>query len=625
MFPQLYRYLFATLCSLFVSPATHAAAVHPVTIHPISFTEAWVTISDRIEVKLRLFTDDIIRYDQNSEPLPEALSADEFNQILDRQTPELLRRVQLYVGGKRLTGSVTSVPDPWTSSDVIDVAGSANVKHTWRVEFQIPDRPVQSLTIRHSLSPPGIEQPGELRLHSRHKTWKQRIDAVIPPDLSYTVVYREAGNSIDATATANETTSRIIVSPFAITHEVTLPLTNVLAAFPAISSAQQNPASVGSQPVGTELIQPAESEVLTISQQQQLGQQLSEWIQQNTTVATEGKSNTKRMSTVQFFESGIIPEQPVPDSRPSPVLVPGTLVGLRQTYARSGTQDSGSLILKSAFPGISEIRCETIANNAANTSLQRIDGISPDSNSPSRNSPEGQTLHQWSTPPDAPQPTVGNDPTAATVSQNLILQRTTPGGLAAWLLVILGLGLTLSMIPLQKWSRTLSNRKRVSTAITVIGVAMIFAGFTRMPTTTYQSQTTTINQWMSAALEAIYQSLQAPTERQTVERLSHWLSDDMVESTYLTMCQQMAAEPEQATWTGIRAVHLHSAKAAEVDHPDALTVSCGWEVRGMAYHWGHAHQVTRRYSGVFELAETAADWKIRELTQLEADSSTTAP
>lgn len=633
MFSQLHRYRFATLFCLLVglaagtahSAAPLSTAAHTIPMHPLSFTEAWITISDRIEVKLGLFTDDIIRYDRDSDPLPDALSADEFNRILDRQTPELLRRMQLYVGGKRLTGTVTSAPDPWTSSDVIDVVGSANLKHTWSFEFQIPNSPVRSLTIRHSLSPPGIEQPGELRLHSRHKPWKQRIDAVIPPDLPYTVVYREAGNSTAATATANETTSRVIVSPFAITHEVTLPLTSVLSAFPDFEA--------GNEPNGHR-IHTAEPDTLTVSQQTQLAQQLDHWIQQNTTVATNGQSIAKRMVSVQFFESGIIPEQPVPDANPAPLLLPGTLIGLRQTYARSSTQNSGSLILKSAFPGVAEIRCETIANNTANTSLQLIEGIASDSISPSDHpfggtaagdiATGGQTLHQWSTSPGETDTAVGNH-LHATVSQDLISRIKPSGGLAAWSLVLLGLGLSLLAIPLKKWGRSSNVSMPVFNAAIAIGLVLILVGIARLPAVTYESRPSQIDQWMSAALETIYQSPQAPSEQQTVERLSHWLSDNMVESTYLTVCQQMAAEPEQATWTGIQTVQLHAATAAEVDRPDCLTVSCGWEVRGMAYHWGHAHQVTRRYSGVFDLAETGDEWKIRELTQLTADSSTTVP
>ncbi|MEP3479368.1 MAG: hypothetical protein ABJZ55_08985 [Fuerstiella sp.] len=566
-------------------------------MHPLSFTEAWVTISDRIEVKLGLFTDDIIRYDRGSEPLPERLSADEFQRILDRQTPELLRRIQLYAGGQRLIGEVTSVPDSWASGDVIDIVGSANVKHSWSFAFQYSGSPLRSLTIRHSFSPPGIQQPGELRLHSRHKAWKQRIDAVIPPELAYTVAYRKEGNSTAATATANETTSRMIVSPFAMTHEVTLPLATVLAAFPNVSEA-------------TETNKKDQQDILSVSHQQQLGEQLNHWIQENTIVETNGKPMTTRMVAVQFFESGIIPEQPVPDSVSSPVSVPGTLIGIRQTYARSGTSHAGSLKLKAEFPGTSEIRCETIANNAASTSLQTIEGSSN----------AGQTLHKWSTSIDESKTQI-NAQSSTDISQELTTRTTPPGRPFALTLIACGSVLAACAFAFRKFSDWLQDRQSAFQWIVAIGLILVALGITRLPATINQQEPAQIHGWMSAALKTIYQTLQASSEAQTVQNLSTWLSDELVESTYLTVCQQMAAEPEQATWTGIQDVHLTELQTEVITHND-LKITCQWEVQGMAYHWGHAHQVNRRYSGEFTLAKKATDWKIQELSQLQAMDST---
>lgn len=570
-------------------------------MHPLSFTEAWVTISDRIEVKLRLFTDDIIRYDRGSKPLPERLSAAEFHQILERQTPELLQRIQLFSGGQRLEGKVTSVPDTWASGNVIDVVGSANVKHSWSFAFQFSESPLRSLTIRHSLSPPGIKQPGELRLHSRHKAWKQRIDAVIPPELAYTVVYREEGNSTAATATANQTTSRMIVSPFAITHEVTVPIANVLLAFPNVSAA-------------TETNIHAQRETLSVSHQQQLGEQLNHWIQQNTIVETNGKPiTTTRMVAVQFFESGIIPEQPVPDSKPSPVSIPGTLIGIRQTYARSGTQHAGLLKLKAKFLGTSEIRCETITNNAATTSLQAIeDSLS-----------KGQTLHEWATPVGEFQ-TQANHQSPTNISQELTTRTTPPGrSLALWLIAV-GVVLATCTFAFRRFYGWLQDHRPAFRTIVATGMVFVAFGIARLPTPINQQNSVPIHNWMSAALKTIYQTLQASSEQQTVQNLSQWLSDELVESTYLTVCQQMAANPEQATWTGIQDVQLTDVATNVSTHND-LRLTCEWQVQGMAYHWGHAHQVNRRYSGEFTLTKKATNWKIQELAQLQAMDSTPEP
>ena len=614
MFPQLRRYQFVILCGLLACPTSVAISSTPLLSapsHPLSYTEAWITISDRIEVKLRLFTDDIIRYDTASSQLPESIHADEFNQILDRQGQTLLNRMKIEIAGQRLNGKVTSTPEPWQGADVIHVAGSSNIKHAWSFEFPIPDSTVRSLTLRHSFSSPDLNQPGELRLHSRHKPWKQRIDAVIPPDLSYTVVFQQGGNSKGATATANETTSRIIVSPFAITHEFSLPLAGVLNAFQMDTLAKEKPSV---EPTGSR-----EQKILTINQQTQLGQQLNQWIQQNTIVMSKDNVLATQQSSVHFFEYGLIPEQPIPNPVPAPVATSGTLVGIRQTYAHPSTLDQGSVLLKSTLPGISEIRCETIVDRNANTSVQRVDDFQPNPVSENGDFRDGKVLHRWSTPTGELQSSTSLSSTAL-VSQKLVQQNHSSNGFTAWVMIGVGLGLTLlSIMHLNRHKLQASTKNQtLPKAIMTIGFIVFAVGFFRLPVRSYEASPTTINQWMTVALDTIYQSMQAPSEQQTVDRLSHWLSDDLVESTYLTLCAQITATPEQATWTEIHSVHLDSATAAAIKHPKFLNVSCDWEIKGTAYHWGHSHHVIRRYSGLFELANRSAGWKIAEITQLEA-------
>lgn len=594
------------LCCLhgsYAGASAYPAVSRPTINHPLSYTEAWITISDRVEVKLRLFTDDLIRYDKRGKPLPESISANDFNQVLKRQTPEILKRIQLFVGGERLTGTLSSEPEQWSSSDVIDVVGSANLKHTWSFDFPIPDGPVDSLSIRHSFNPAGIDQPGELRLHSRHKPWKQRIDAVIPPELSYTIVYDEAGNSNAATATANQTTSRIIVSPFAITHEVTLPISIVLSAF---KNPQSGPDSTNVPETNDGNAAP---DILSINRQQQLGQQLDQWMLQHTTVSADDRTISKRMSAIQYFESGIIPEQPLPDKIANPISVPGTLVGIRQTYVRPANVGEGLLVLNSAFPGVSEIRCETIAGEAAKTSLQQTGSASS----------EQLVLHQWSTSVGESQSDSANILPSA-VSQDLTSQQAKASDQRRWWLIIVGLALAFCAIVSFRWRHPSSMNTVASAAAVVIGFTMMFFGFNRQPVIIHQPETEAISDWITAALETMYQSPQSASEQETVQNLSRWLSDEMVESTYVTICQQMANESQQATWTGIEAVQL-AGIAVEIEQPDSLWISCEWEVDGMAYHWGHAHQVIRSYSGVFLLARTDGEWKIQDVAQLQAAGS----
>lgn len=610
MLPWAIRSICAFACCLPIAGIANAA-------HPFSFTEAWITVSDRIEVKLRLFTDDIIRYDIGDEPLPETLAASEFNDTVKRQTRVLSDRLQIFDQGRVLVGKVVSSPDPWSTTDVVDVTGAANVKHTWTLEFPLPKVSVRSLTLRHSFSPPGLEQPGELRLHSRHKPWKQRIDAVIPPQMSYTLVFDQQGRSATKTEKANEAVSRIIVSPFAVTHELTMPVEKAVFAFPLPKSASISdnvPAQTASPTASRRAL--AETNQLSVQQQQVLGNAISDWLERKSSITLNGTSLSKQTKpVVQYFESGIIPEQPLPGSQPTAVAVPGTLVGVRRTFAVSSGNRQGShegeLSIESDFPGISQFRCETISGDSATTSIQTV---------PAPLSSR-QALHSW-TAASAPSSLTSISVAPSSVSQNLVTTTVVNNRGWSWLLLISGI--TVTMIAGLRHARRRAARSLLATsAITGIGLILIAISFVTGSRVTHQVHTDGVREWMSVALKQIYVSLESPSEQRAVEQLGRWLDEDLVETTWLSLCQQMAADSDQQTWTGIQSVQVTALDCNDLVQPDLVELRCQWEVSGRAFHWGHAHQVIRRFSADLQLSQTSSEWKIAKLDQLIAESATT--
>ncbi|MEO1982891.1 MAG: hypothetical protein ABGZ24_20470, partial [Fuerstiella sp.] len=158
--------------------------------HPMSHTDAWVRVSDVVDVRLNIFLDDVLRHQEDLSSGRTTVPGSVGVAAIARHAETLLRQLQIFdAEGRPLIGKIVSVPEWQPASEVIDLTQDASLKLSWTLQFEAAesrDGGFRRLCFLHTFSHPDLLQPGELRLHLQHKPSGRRIDAVVAPETPHT-------------------------------------------------------------------------------------------------------------------------------------------------------------------------------------------------------------------------------------------------------------------------------------------------------------------------------------------------------------------------------------------------------------------------------------------------------
>lgn len=542
------------------------------TIHPISHTDAWVRVTDRVDVRLNIFLDDVLRYEGLLDNAPERLPRDSVARAVDRYSDRVLRQLQIFgPDGRPLRAELTAAPTWKASADEVDLRANDLLKLTWKIRYRPAEgTPLSLLSFEHQFTHPSLPAPGELRLHVQHQPTSRRLDAVVPPGRPH-VLHLPADRSAVTGRDLNLMQVRMILNASHISVELMAPAGLMNAALPAESNS-----------------------ALTLNDRQDF---FRFWALQNVAAQINGLSVASDQVVVEFPE--LSPERRAENVTRSTALTEPDhwrtrLVGIRLNYPRPRRIESFALAVQSWPVSFDDVALEKVTSERRTSSLIAT------------GSGEGRVFeHEWLPELSLPELTLPEDRPGGELSQQWDLQsaepslwgRLTAGGLVAVWLLLLGL----------RW-RVLKSHMTLLVAVS--GLLLITAGYcaTRV---TYRAASGDVQRYLESALTQIYTSLQGNDEQAVVEVLSAFMEPDVTEQTFLSAMGSLAADPGEPVTTvlGLRVARVDVLPSRS---PGQLQCDCQWEVGVLIDHWGHAHQRQLNLSGTLQLAEVGGRWRIRK-------------
>ena len=580
--------------------------------HPLSFTDAWVRVTDRtVEVRLNVFLDDILLHQDRLPEEQNTVSAALMNDAIRKHTAFLLNQLQIFdAGGNHLSGVVLSVPrSPFGEKDV-DPERDASVKLTWNLRYEPSPEAVSEfslLTFLHGYTHSKLQQPGELRLHLLDVATGRRSDVTIPVHRPHTIVLKSTNvGRTYSSAEPNRLTSRIVVSPMGLTHEISAPLLLMDSAWPTASKLRE---SLSVPPIsGKDTVAAGQIDVKA------LREAVSVWARSQVMLKVNGHPVEDRHCMVELLDGQCEPVTLSESSGLVNVPLPGTLVGVRLRYP--GQRDVRSVeVTFGMLPGpFDELQTELVSRTG------QVSEVRPAAM-------DGALVHSFvwdSVFQDLPEPKASlTSRTVLGVSADdspILVHYRYPGVRWAWLsLVIASAALCWSGV------RNLRARGRRAIQYSLLTVALVIPWV--LPDEMLQVDVNQASVLTTRLLADVYDvAMEGRDEVSAILSLSRVLSDDLAELVYVETVAMLAGDPESDLLVEIQSVDMVSV-LPHTEHlkRDRLVSECVWQLRGVVNHWGHAHDRTLRFVGNISLQQHDGGWKISELTptdvKIQADVS----
>lgn len=563
--------------------------------HPVSHTDAWIRVSDSVDVRLNVFLDDVLRHQSLLPETATTVPGPVVAAAIEAHGQFLLRQLRIFDReGRQLPGQITSVPKWTATQQEVDLSIDASLKLTWKISFQpVDSQTVKHLSFLHHFTHPSLDSVGELRLHLLDKTSSRRVDAVIPAERLHTIILPDQGpksvaNTVGNHSALNQLTSRLMIGPTHVNVEFECPLVLLDVAW------QGSNAFTCQSPIG---LQKVEQPTLSEARSKAVKKEIELWFAANTDLAINGTTATPESVVVEFvpsqFDNARLPDK---QSAFEPVAVFSANIGVRLSYRRGPNIDRLDLTLKNK-PGDAISEVHTHVSSGRDRSTQIIpfsDGATK-----TRRTFEFAWQNQSSTR----LPEWSSDPAEYNIINK---QPRFPGRF----------GLLGCILAIATWCWLISKTQRESKSwldnlcISLPIVAICWLLIRILPDTTYSVDELELTAATSDHVSGIYEALQLNDEQLTVTALGTILEDDILEQTYLGTLESISSVSDEPLTT-LRSVDVVDCDFSAPITNDALTTNCRWTVEATVEHWGHAHNRTLLFGGQIQFVRHGAHWKIR--------------
>lgn len=572
--------------------------------HPVSHTDAWVKVSDVIDVRLNIFLDDVLRHQQELSAERTTVPRSQAVAAVAQHAQTLLQQLQIFdAAGHRLTGRVVSAPDWQPRSDVIDPQVDASLKLSWGLQFapaESQEGGFRRLCFMHTFSHPDLTQPGELRLHLLDKQSHRRIDAIVAPETPHTIILTARSSSTEPSDSTdiNIAASRIVVAPSEVVHEFTAPLLLLDVAWPrAVDLRRKLVAGIYNNDSF------APTDVLDA------GQQIAKWLQSHCELRLNREAASEPEISVQFFRGAADSASAINLALSAGETVPiiGTRVGVQIRFPYAQHVESAELSFAAPPGNFDELTVDVITTTQRQTQIVHFDEEATDSESGMR--------FRWDRNLNVRPLPVGEAPRIPTVAMNspVRIEYRRPGrlGLLSFLLCM-GIGICIWLVRLKKPSRP--NVSRSCCAAVLLGVLMMFV----VPDTVRHVNHKRAGHLAEQLLSNVYRAIAGGGTETLATNLATTVSDDLAEQIYLSTMQCLGDDQANGVLINFAKTNVLSIKTDEqLSTPGELFANCTWLVNGSVYHWGHIHQRQLKFSGEIVLSRDDDTWKIASLRPTE--------
>jgi hypothetical protein len=572
--------------------------------HPVSHTDAWVKVSDVIDVRLNIFLDDALRHQKQLYSGRTTMASAQAVAAVAQHSQTLLKQLHIFdADGRRLTGHVVSVPEWKPDSDVIDLTVDASLKLSWTLQFKPADPQdgaFRRLCFVHDFSHPGLIQPGELRLHLQHKPSGRRIDAVVAPETPHTVVLAFESSRTEPSNPTNINTpaARIVVTPSEVIHEFTAPLLLLDEAWPQAADFRQQLLSGISN--GSELDPAAGLKIR---------QQIASWLEPGCKLHVNGEVVSRTEISVEFFrgpaDSSSGASSVLSAGETTPVI--GTWVGARMRFPYPQHVESVELLIAESPGKFNELTVDVVTATQRQTQIVKFNGEATDNASGLR--------FRWDRSLNVSLLSAGEalqNPTAAAKSPVHIEQHR-PGrlGLLSFLVCVAG-GFCIWLVRVAKsWQ---PNFPRSYRAALLLSMLLVFV----VPDTIRHVDNERAGDLAEHLLSNVYRAIAGGGTEVMAENLSTVVGDDLAEQIYLSTVQCLGNDQTDGVLINFSKTNVLSMETDEqLSSPSELYANCTWVVDGSVYHWGHIHQRQMKFSGEIVLSRDNDTWKIESLSPTE--------
>ncbi|APZ96796.1 hypothetical protein [Fuerstiella marisgermanici] len=581
------------------------ASVHA---HPVSYTDAWVKVSDVVEVRLNVFLDDVLRHQLDLPEDQTTVDADIFRAALKQHAATLQTQLRIFdQNGHRLRSTVRSVPewDDGSSDDGardVNLSADSSLKLSWQIEYarEDDDQPLAALCFVHNFTHRDLTEPGELRLHLQHQPSRRRFDSVIPPNRPHTVVFPNTSQQLNYSA-FNSASSRLVITPVAIVHEFTAPLS-------LLGAVSESEAVVNALAHSDEA---ADDSTLDKSTATELQQQVAAWMRANVRLTVDGQTQDCSDVQLQLVPPGSTMEDDLVAAESSgserdvlPVL--GTLAAIRMLYRPSVSVQDVELSFQKRPGAFDEWNVEIITD-AAQTAQ----------NLPFVEGGEQSAAVSWSAEPVDAQKSVAAESAVELERPDqwkpVSSEQHRPGIRGA----VVGFLTTTAIFGMVFCNRRVLSR-RLAMLLFVVGLVTGGVCLATMPDRVDVVDQAETRALADHLLEQVYTAVLKQDEHKALDRLSEVLDAGLAEQVFLDTRETLSATSSEALLVSLESVEIDQLEAVEFDQrPDLINVQATWRVRGTVYHWGHNHVRQLVLCGNIALKRVEGNWKISSIVQTQ--------
>ena len=579
--------------------------------HPVSHTDAWVKVTDVIDVRLNIFLDDVLRYQKDLSAGGTTVPGSVGVAAVARHAEALLRQLQIFdADGRPLPGRVVSVPEWQPASEVIDLTVDASLKLSWTLQFEAAasqDGGFRRLCFLHTFSHPDLLQPGELRLHLQHKPSGRRLDAVVAPETPHTIVLpgvssrAEQPDSTDSTD-INTAVSRIVVAPNEVIHEFTAPLLLLDVAWPPAADFRRQ--LIAGDPDGGAL-DPTASLAAR--------HRIANWLQSHCKLRLDNEFASAADVSIEFFNGaedssrapGLTADSALRAGETTPIV--GTRVGARMRYPCGRSVQSVELQLAESPGKFNQLTVDVITAAEHQTQILNFNDEAADASS--------GLLFTWDRSPGGPTPPTSETNRIRTVAMTspVHVEHQRPGWLG-FLCFILCIVIACGAWLLRSAKTSQPFLKRGYCAVLLFGLLLVFV----VPDTTHRVDNNRAGHLAERLLSDVYRALSGGGSDALAQNLSATVGDDLTEQIYLNTVQCLHNDKSDGVLIKFsKASVLNIDSDARLSTPSEVYANCTWLVRGSVYHWGHIHERQMKFSGEIVLARDDNTWKITSLSPTE--------
>lgn len=572
------------------------------TAHPVSHTDAWVTVGDVVSVRLKVFLDDVARHQMDLREGQTRVPAQDLRRAVVRHADTLTKQLLLFQNGVLLTGSVTAVPGWRPNSEEVDLAADASLKLMWDLEFRPAVPNPESLCFLHHFTHVNLQQPGELRLNLRQAGSGRRISAVLPPDRPHTIILPASSPSPaedEFSTDPNSASSTWVVTPAAVIHELKAPLVLMDTVWPEAQDFRQHSFDAGSTSVKA-----ADVRVLRTK--------FAQWYRTSVRLRDHESEMVPTRLDVVFFPDGTLSEAVPPEADDAEVEIPlfGSAVGIRAVYPAHERFDMATFTLDVCPGQFSDLVVTTVMGAGVHSELVSF------RSGPDEMEPERPALqYHWKSFADQMHLPVENPLQVRdeVLSSELVKAEGVQPGTVGRIFGLLLVAGTFMMVVMKK-RRILSLASLLTLLCLTVGVAFIVLR--------QESVVVADNQAVTAVVEnllaGVYGAAHSASRSESVTELSKYLDDDLVESVHLaTMASLMSAETGEV-FVDLKSVSVDEAGVVLPKSSQTLETECCWRVSGIVHHWGHTHRRELFSRGRIGLIRDEGRWKIERIALSEA-------